>query len=119
LNLVEVDTGRVVVARLRVAKNALQRAIGLLGCPGLADDEAFLLSPCGGVHTWGMRFPIDLLFLDREGRALHVAANVKPWRICGPIRRARTVIELPAGAIARLHLQAGRRYRVVTPGTKR
>ena len=111
MNLVEIETGRVVVARLRVAENAWQRAIGLLGHAGLADDEALLLSPCGGVHTWGMRFPIDLLFLDREGRTLRVAPDVRPWRIRGPVRGARTVVELPAGAAARLHLQVGRRYR--------
>jgi uncharacterized membrane protein (UPF0127 family) len=114
LHLVEIETGRVVVARLRVAETAWQRAIGLLGRDGLAADEALLLSPCNGVHTWGMRFPIDLLFLDRDGLALRTVANVRPWRLCGPVRRARTVIELPANATSRLQLKSGLHYRADT-----
>jgi uncharacterized membrane protein (UPF0127 family) len=109
----EAETGRIVVARLELADTAWKQAIGLLGRRALAGDAGLCLSPCNGIHTLGMRFALDVLFLDRNGMALRLAANVRPWRICGPMWRARTVIELPAGTLARQQLAQGRRYEVV------
>jgi uncharacterized membrane protein (UPF0127 family) len=55
--------------------------------------------PCRGVHTFGMRFPIDVLYLDSEKRVVHLEHNLRPWRMA-PIRlKAATVIEVPCGTL--------------------
>jgi uncharacterized membrane protein (UPF0127 family) len=108
----EADTGRVVVARLEIADTLWKQTVGLLGRSNLAPDYGLWLEPCNGIHTLGMRFPIDVLFLDKEGRALRLLSHVKAWRFCGPLWKARTVVELPAGTIQARALQVGRRYQI-------
>ncbi len=56
---------------------------------------------------WLMRFPIDAVFLDREGRVVHVAERLAPWRFAVAARGARDVLEVPAGTAARTRTQAG------------
>jgi uncharacterized protein len=92
----------VVCPRCRVAKNPLRRLQGLLGRRNLGEDEGLLLRPASSVHTLFMRVPIDVVFLDQD---LRVADSVPPWRVVSR-RRSRLVLELPAGAAARLGLRA-------------
>jgi uncharacterized membrane protein (UPF0127 family) len=96
----------VVVPRCTVAKTPLRRMKGLLGRSGLADDEGLLLQPAGAVHTWFMRFPIDVVFLDKQLRVVRVAEDVRPWRFASA-KGAKRVLELPAGAAAGRCLRAG------------
>ena len=81
---------------------------GLLGRRALDEDEGLLLEPASAVHTWFMRFSIDLVFIDRELGVVRVAPEVRPWRFAYA-RRSRHVLELPAGAAARRGLQTGDR----------
>jgi uncharacterized membrane protein (UPF0127 family) len=60
------------------------------------------LDPCGGIHTWGMQYPIDVVFLDRSLRVLAVRRAVPPWRMVFAPRGTRSVVELPAGGAAAL-----------------
>jgi uncharacterized protein len=83
---------------LRLATTLRARARGLLG---RAAPEPLLIAPARSVHTCGMRFPIDVVFLDAELRVVRVVRGLRPWRVAGA-RRARAVLELPAGAAARL-----------------
>jgi uncharacterized membrane protein (UPF0127 family) len=110
----DAETSRIVVARLEQADTAWKRAVGLLDHAKLEADEGLWLSPCNGIHTFFMRFALDVVFLDRDGVVLRLAQNVRPWRFCGPVRGARTVIELPVGGIARCQFQVGQRLRVET-----
>ena len=98
--------GEPVCRRCTVARTPLRRMKGLLGQRGLGEDEGLLLRPASAIHTWFMRFPIDVVFLDRELRVLRVAEGVRPWRFASA-RGARAVLELPAGAAARSALRAG------------
>ena len=92
-----VDRRLVLADRAWVAQGFWQRGVGLLGHTELAGGEGLILDPCGSVHTFGMRFAIDVVHLDGTGRVLQVAAHLPPWRV-GPLRRGvRVVIELPAG----------------------
>jgi uncharacterized membrane protein (UPF0127 family) len=70
---------------------------GLLGRRDLPHGEGILLRPAASIHTFFMRFPIDAVFLDREGVVVEVAENVRPWRVAGR-KGAKVVIELAAGA---------------------
>ena len=104
--------GDVVVERLLVADSPLARMRGLLGRSGLPSGEGLLLRPAGSVHTAFMRFPIDVVFLDREGAVVGIAPELRPWRAAGR-RGARAVLELPAGECERRGLQTGDRVEVV------
>lgn len=108
----EAETGRIIAARLEVAKSLWRQTVGLLDRRALAPDGGLWLEPCNSIHTIGMRFAIDVLFLDCTGRLLRALPNVRPWRICWPVLRARVVVELPAGSIAQRNIQLGNRYQL-------
>ena len=79
---------------------------GLLGRRGLPPGEGLLLRPASSVHTAFMRFPIDVVFLDRDLTVLKVARGVVPWRAAWA-RRARAALELPADEAARRGIGPG------------
>jgi uncharacterized protein len=79
---------------------------GLLGRKELPSDEGILLKPSGSVHTFFMRFPIDVVFLDRGLRVVAIAPDVPPWRARGA-RSAKVVLELAAGEASRRALTEG------------
>jgi uncharacterized membrane protein (UPF0127 family) len=84
---------------VRLAGDGANRRKGLLGRDGLAAGEGLWIIPCEAVHTFGMRFPIDLVYLDRKCRVVKIRSNVRPWRLSACLR-AHSVIELAAGTIA-------------------
>jgi len=102
------EHGRVVCEGLTLADGPLTRMKGLLGRKGLPSGEGLLLRPAGSVHTWFMRFPIDAVFLDGEGRVLKIAADLRPWRAAG-CRGARAVLELSSGESERRGVRPGDR----------
>lgn len=81
-----------------LAGNAGNRRKGLLGRSSLPQGEGLWIVPCEAVHTFGMRFPIDLVYLDRRYRVVKTRSNVPAWRLSACIR-AHSVVELPAGTI--------------------
>lgn len=93
-----------VLASLDQATSARDRMVGLLGRDGI--DGALLLRPARSVHTFGMRFAIDVAFVDAEMVVLRTC-TMRPWRMTRPVRRARAVIEAEAGAFERWHLKPG------------
>ena len=99
----------VVCASCTVARDPLTRMRGLLGRRGLAQGEGML--PAGSIHTFFMRFPIDVVFLDREQRVVRVVPNLRPWRTAG-VRKARAVLELAAGEAARVGMAPGSALRL-------
>jgi uncharacterized protein len=103
------DTGTTVATRVRVATRRVERAIGLLTRSSLSPGEALLITPCRGVHTWGMRFPIDLVALDEDGVVVDAVPALGPWRIRLPRPGAVSVLELAAGALSESHTERGHR----------
>jgi hypothetical protein len=91
----------VLVENGRVAADIWTRLRGLLGHPPLQPGEGLLLRGERAIHTIGMGFAIDALFLDREGRVRHVIAEMVPYRLSPFVRAANGVLELPAGTLAR------------------
>ena len=92
--------------RCVVADSVGRRMRGLLGRRELPVGEGLLLQPAPSVHMFFMRFPIDVVFLDRELRVVDVRSNLRPWRTASK-RGARAALELPAGEAGRRGVQAG------------
>jgi uncharacterized membrane protein (UPF0127 family) len=97
--LVHACTGRMLATTLRGAFDSASRREGLLKQSAWPEGSALIIAPCQAVHTVGMRFAIDVLFVDRAGRVVKVRERVRPWRIAGALT-AFAVIELPAGCLA-------------------
>jgi uncharacterized membrane protein (UPF0127 family) len=102
----ETGDGRTVCERCVRAESPLKRMRGLLGRGSLAADEGLLLRPAGSIHTAFMRFAIDAVFVDGEGRVLQVVDSIPPWRTARA-KGAKAVVELPAGAAGRVQLAPG------------
>jgi uncharacterized protein len=88
-------TGRVLAARLETAFDSQSRKKGLLGRDRFEPGSGLVIAPCGGIHTFFMRFPIDVLFAARDGRVVNVHDAVRPWRLALGLR-GFCAIELPA-----------------------
>jgi uncharacterized protein len=105
--------GRVVCRQCVVADSVRARMKGLLGRSTLDPSEGLLLRPANSVHTAFMRFPIDVVFLDKELQVLDVVQAVPPWRMKAR-RGARAVLELGAGEAARQGIAPGESLRIET-----
>src|SRR5688572_1323804 len=73
-----------------------ERMRGLLWRPPLREREALLIDRCASVHTWGMKYPLDLVFMDKEWKIRKLVRDVPPWRMAWCIGAAMT-LEMPAG----------------------
>jgi uncharacterized membrane protein (UPF0127 family) len=89
------------------ARSFLARLRGLMGHPGLEAGQGLLIEPCSSVHSFFMRFPIDVIFVDRTNTVVGITTSMAPNRPYAGARNARYVIELPAGTIAASGTQIG------------
>lgn len=92
--------------RAEMAVNSQQRRTGLLKHSGLSSGEGLWIAPCEAVHTIGMKFAIDVVFLDKERRVLKVRESMGRWRFAASLR-AHSVLELPAGTIGETKTSVG------------
>ena len=96
--LQNIRNGRLVAETVIPAFESAARRKGLLGRDSLANGSAMVIAPSNAIHTFWMRFAIDVLFVRRNGTVVKVARNVPPWRAVVGLR-AYAVIELPSGAL--------------------
>ena len=99
---------------LAVAQTHWSRLRGLLGISedDFGNGRGLWIRPCRGVHTLAMRFPIDVVYLDRAGTVVHVEHNLQPWRF-SPVRmQAASVLELPSHTVARTGTALGDRIEI-------
>lgn len=90
---------RPVAEKVLLADTFRARSNGLLGRTGLGSEEGLWIVPCGMIHTFFMKFPIDVVFLDRELRVRRVVENLKPWRLSPWVFSAHSVLELRGGVL--------------------
>ena len=103
--------GSVMCASCFVADTPLTRLRGLLGRRSLPSGEGMLLRPAGSIHTLFMRFPIDAVFLARDGTVLKVVPRLRPWRMAG-CRGARQTLELAGGEAEGRGIAPGQRLEI-------
>ena len=93
--------------KVRKADNFITRLVGLLKRNQLGPEEALWLMPSKGIHTIGMKFPIDVVFLNRQACVLSLISGMLPYRISGVHMRGYSVIELPNGTIRKSQTEIG------------
>jgi hypothetical protein len=100
-------SGAVLASRLRVADTHWTRLRGLLGTITLPEGDGLWIRPCRQIHMFGMRYAIDVVFLDDARHVVGLTESIGPWRVSPLFKAATSVIELPAGTIAKTGLAAG------------
>ena len=115
-SLVNERTGSVLAQVVEVAVDSKSRRRGLLGRKSLPERHALVIAPCNAVHTCFMRFPIDVLFVARDGRVLKIVNRIGAWRVTASLR-AFAAIEFRAGTLRRGELGRGDRI-IIRPATK-
>lgn len=100
VRVINQSKGTVLAEACGEARSFLARGKGLMGHPGLATGEGLLIDPCSSVHSFFMRFPIDVVFADAQHRVVGFTETMVPNRPFAGAWRARYVVELPAGTIA-------------------
>ena len=104
---------RFLAGRGNIATRPWARLRGLIGRSSFEFGEGLLLMGTQGVHTIGMRFAIDVLWLDEDGQVLHSIHAMEPFRFSPIIRKAAMVLELPAGVLRETGTQVGDRIDVM------
>jgi uncharacterized membrane protein (UPF0127 family) len=97
---------RVLAERADIADTSAKRRTGLLKHSGLERGQGLWIAPCEGVHTFGMKFPIDVVFLNRKKKVLKIRPNMVRGRIAFSLR-AHSVLELPVGTLEETGTVAG------------
>ena len=96
-----------VIPAVAIADTFAGRALGLMGRAPLGPGRALYLAPCHAIHTFFMRFALDLVFVDRGMRVVRIVRGVRPWRTASGGRAAHGVFELEAGGLAAEALREG------------
>jgi uncharacterized membrane protein (UPF0127 family) len=112
-----IDTGAIVADRIAVADTHATRAVGLLSREGLEPGEGLWIVPSRGVHTFWMRFSIDVIALDYRGVIIDRVVDMKPWRIRLPRRGTAGVLELRAGTLDESGTRVGHRIELAQAQT--
>lgn len=100
-------SGMELVGNLMVADSIFTRMKGLLGRDSLPEGSGLWLKPCKGIHTFGMQFAIDIVFLDKENRVVELISEIGPNRMTSIFSNASTVLELPAKTLSGTNLLKG------------
>jgi uncharacterized membrane protein (UPF0127 family) len=116
--LINQRTDEALAERVEVAVTRRDRRKGLLGRAGLEPSSALIIAPCFSIHTMFMRFDIDAVFVDDDGRAVKVVPDMSPWRVAIDAT-AHAVVELPAGSLRQRQVNVGDRLYLLQPSGKR
>ena len=92
---------------IKIADSSLRRMVGLLGTPQLEPHSGLLIFPTQGVHTFFMKYPIDIVFINRRRQVIGTRVGLKPYRLSPIMWSAECVLELPEGAIEQSRTEVG------------
>lgn len=103
--------GQTIVGDCRVATDAFSRFLGLMGKKNVAKGSGVLFPKCNSIHTFFMRIPIDVVFIDGEGEVKEVIQALGAWRMLLPRFKAKHILELGAGHARDFGIRAGTRLK--------
>jgi uncharacterized membrane protein (UPF0127 family) len=112
MNIANLTRGTTLATQARRADNFLARGRGLMMAPPLPGGGALVIEPCNSIHMFFMRYPLDIVFLDKTGEVVFMYRGIKPWRMGRVVRGARLAIELPEGVINDSGTQVGDRIKM-------
>jgi uncharacterized protein len=116
--LMNARTEAPVAETVELAVTSAERRQGLLGRDSMAPGSALVITRCNAVHTFWMRFPIDIAFVNSSGIVKKIVRGLRPWRMAGALF-ASTTVEFPSGALTESVLKVGDRvYLTGQPGRK-
>ncbi|PAB58377.1 DUF192 domain-containing protein [Anaeromicrobium sediminis] len=107
MKLINLDNGQVLAEKVHMANTFFKRLKGLMFSKNLPSDCALYIQPCRGIHTFFMRYSIDVLHLDSFGKVVAIEENVQPGRIGKVHPHTMEIIELPAGKIEKNQTKLG------------
>lgn len=101
------STGEVIADKAKIAEDFKSRSVGLLNRVSLEEGEALVIKPCNSIHTFFMKFPIDVVFLDKRGTVVKLVKSLLPWRLSACIPNGCMVIELMSGSLQKITIKHG------------
>ena len=107
MKIINENNSEILADEIIVADNFFTRLKGLMFRKSLEEKLAMLIYPCNSVHTFFMKFPLDIVFLSKEYEVLHIIENMMPRKISPYIRKTKSVLELPAGVIKNTKTKKG------------
>lgn len=96
-----------------IANSFWKRFMGLMGKDNLPQGNGLVIVPCNSIHMFFMKFPLDIVFIDKNNIVVYVIENIKPWRASKIIRKAHSVIELPVGTIKSSQTYVGDQLEII------
>ena len=112
MKVMRVPDNTVIADHVDVARTLRSRITGLLGRAGLQRGEGLVLPRCNSIHTIGMRFAIDVIFVDRAWHVVALRRNVGPGQVLWPVLGASSVIELSAGVLEGINIERGHQLKL-------
>lgn len=98
---------RVLIPKVKVARNFFVRFLGLMGRTEVPKDEAVLFPKCNSIHTFFMRMCIDVVFISNTGQVVEIKKALKPWRLLSPKKGVAHTLELGANGASELGILVG------------
>ena len=117
VKLFNVNINKIIASDIYIADNFFTRFTGLLNKTELPTDTGLWIIPCNSIHTIGMKFNIDVIFLNKENTVVHLMEDVKPYRLSPIIISAHSVVELLPGTIKNTGTQTGHQIEIKYTGT--
>jgi uncharacterized protein len=103
----------IIASRIKIAQNPWTRMKGLIGSRDFASGEALIITHCQSIHMFFMKFPIDVIFCDRQDRVVGLCSGIKPFCLSPIYFKASYAIELPSGSIILSKTKIGDQIKVV------
>jgi len=107
MKIINKTNNSVVADEVIIANTPFKRMKGLLGKKELKKGQALILDPCNSIHTFFMRFSIDIVFLDKNNKVIKIIPYLKPFRLTSIYFNAASAVELPPNTIQSLPIQKG------------
>lgn len=107
MHIVNKCSGYVLGSNIQCADTFISRLKGLMCRKGFEEGEGLLLSPCNMIHTFGMRFALDVVYLSGDFKVVHMIENLTPGHMTPMIKQAVSILELPAGMIEKAKIKLG------------
>jgi hypothetical protein len=113
LRVKNVTRNTLLIKEGRVADTIWRRLRGLIGVRQMLPGDGILISPCHSIHTHFMSIPIDVLYVDKHHRIVHIDKNMQTWRFGRWHRHAQYVLEVPSGVADQSHAAIGDQLNII------